>query len=53
MLNVTCIEQLQTKHLTFKPGETYSATQINEHWWLVDSVGVSVENFKLYFEVVE
>ena len=53
MLNVTCIEQLQTKHLTFKPGEMYNANQINEHWWVVDSVGVSVEDFNLYFEVVE
>jgi len=53
MLKVKCIEQLQTKHLTFKPGEIYNASQINEDWWIIDSVGVSVENFKLYFEIIE
>ena len=50
---VRCIEQIATKHMTFRPGETYVGSEVNEHFWIVDSVGISTEDFHLHFEVIE
>lgn len=47
---VTCISELKTSHVTFYKGQTYTANRINEHWWLVDSVGITPENFDQHFE---
>jgi hypothetical protein len=52
-MKVRCIEQLQTKHITFKPGEEYFGSEVNKQWWVVDSVGVETDNFHLHFEVIE
>ena len=52
-MKVRCIEQLQTKQVTFRPGEEYTGNEINERWWIVDSVGVETEEFHLHFEAEE
>ena len=52
-MKVRCIGQLQTKHLTFRPGEDYSGNKVNEHWWVIDAVGVDTDNFSSHFEVIE
>jgi hypothetical protein len=52
-MKVRCIEQLQTKHITFKPGEEYYGSEVNKQWWVVDSVGVETYSFHLHFEVIE
>ena len=52
-MTVRCIEQIATKHMTFRPGETYEGNEINEHFWIVDSVGIATEDFNLHFEVLE
>ena len=52
-MKVMCTEQLQTKRGTFRAGEEYTGNQINEHWWLVDSIGVETEEFLLHFEVID
>ena len=36
-------------NITFKGNTEYKASKINDHWWLIDQVGVSVEDFKKYF----
>ena len=48
-MKVSCIKKLQTKRLTFEVGKEYTASKVNEHWWLVDSVGVSADDFGKYF----
>jgi hypothetical protein len=50
---VKCKKELQTKHLTFKAGEEYEAINLNENWWLIDSVGVSKADFGKYFDKIE
>ena len=52
-MKVICTEQLQTRRGTFRAGEEYTGNQINEHWWLIDSIGVETEEFLLHFEVIE
>jgi hypothetical protein len=52
-MTVRCIEQIATKHMTFRVGETYEGNEINEHFWIVDSVGIATEDFHLHFEVLE
>ena len=52
-MKVICTEQLQTNRSTFRAGEEYTANEINEHWWVVDSMGVETEDFLLHFEVIE
>jgi hypothetical protein len=52
-MTVRCIEQIATKHMTFRAGETYEGNEINEHFWIVDSVGIATEDFHLHFEVLE
>ena len=52
-MKVICTEQLQTNRSTFRTGEEYTANKINEHWYVVDSIGVETEDFLLHFEVIE
>ena len=52
-MKVRCIEQLQTKQVTFRPGEEYTSNEVNKRWWIVDSVGIETEEFNLHFEVLE
>jgi hypothetical protein len=50
---VKCKSEHQTKHQTFKPGETYEASKINDNWWLIDTVGINKEDFNKCFEKTE
>ena len=50
---VLCIEKLNVGKYTFKEGEAYFANNINENYWLVDTVGVKTEDFTLHFEIQE
>ena len=50
---VKCKLEHKTKHQTFKPGEEYEASKINDNWWLIDTVGVSKEDFSKYFDKIE
>lgn len=47
---INCIKELETKHVTFKPGETYAGNKINERWWVIEAVAVSVADFILHFK---
>ena len=51
--SVKCKSEHQTKHQTFKPGEEYEASKINDNWWLIDTVGVSKEDFNKCFDKIE
>lgn len=51
--SVKCKSELKTKHQTFKPGEEYEASKINDNWWLIDTVGVSKEDFGKCFDKIE
>ena len=49
-MKVKCIEQTQKGGITFRTGETYTASEINKNWYVVDSIGVEREEFTLHFE---
>ena len=53
---VKCIKDFKierkTRSMTFKQGEQYEASKINDNWWLIDQIGVSSEEFKKYFKNV-
>lgn len=51
--SVKCKSELNTKHQTFKSGEEYEASKINDNWWLIDTVGVSKEDFNKCFDKIE
>lgn len=52
--DVQCTKDLKIDrkswNITFKSGEEYQASKINDEWWLIDQVGVSAENFKKHFK---
>ena len=48
-MRVKCIEDLQTKHTTFKFGEEYIAHKVNEHWYCIDAVGIKSASFGEHF----
>ena len=50
---VKCKKELTTKHLTFKSGEEYEASKINDNWWLIDAVGVNKDDFTKCFDKIE
>lgn len=51
---VKCIQEYKIEYktcsTTFRKGEQYEASKINDNWWLVDQFGVSSEDFKKYFK---
>ena len=51
-MKVRCIEQIQKGGITFRTGETYTASEINKNWYVVDSIGVESEEFMLHFEEI-
>ena len=51
-MKVRCIEQTQKGGITFRTGETYTASEINKNWYVVDSIGVESEEFTLHFEEI-
>jgi hypothetical protein len=51
-MKVRCIEQIQKGGITFRTGETYTASEINNNWYVVDSIGVESEEFTLHFEEI-
>jgi hypothetical protein len=51
-MKVRCIEQIQKGGITFRTGETYTASEINKNWYVVDSIGVESEEFTLHFEEI-
>ena len=51
-MKVKCIEQTQKGGITFRTGETYTASEINKNWYVVDSIGVESEEFTLHFEEI-
>jgi len=51
-MKVKCIEQIQKGGITFRTGETYTASEINKNWYVVDSIGVESEEFTLHFEEI-
>ena len=48
---IKCTKELQTKHITFKEGESYTGNRINDNYWIVDSVGVETKVFEEHFDV--
>lgn len=52
--DVQCTKDLKIDrkswNITFKSGEEYQASKINDEWWLIDQIGVSVEDFKKHFK---
>ena len=53
MILVRCIEQISLGGVTFKAGENYTGNTINKDWWVVDSVGITTDDFHLHFEELE
>jgi hypothetical protein len=51
-MKVRCIEQIQKGGITFRTGETYTASEINKNWYVVDCIGVESEEFTLHFEEI-
>ena len=52
-MTVRCIERIQKGGITFRPGDTYYASEVNEHWYAVDVIGFETDDFHLHFEVIE
>ena len=54
---VQCIKEYKVDRkigaITFKQGEEYEASKINDNWWLIEQFGVSVEDFNKYFDKIE
>lgn len=50
---VKCKKEHQTKHQTFKVGEEYEASKINDNWWLIDTVGVNKDDFTKCFDKIK
>lgn len=50
---VLCIERLTMGNFTFREGEAYLANMVNKNYWIVDSIGVSAEDFPMHFEIQE
>jgi hypothetical protein len=52
--DVKCVKEYKierkTGGMTFKQGEEYEASKINDNWWLIEQFGVSSEDFKKYFK---
>ena len=48
-MKINCIKELQTKHITFKAGESYIGNRINDNYWIVDSVGIETKVFEEHF----
>jgi len=51
--SVKCKKEHITKHQTFKPGEEYKASKINDNWWLIDTVGVNKDDFAKCFDKIK
>ena len=51
-MNVRCLEQMQKGGVTFRTGETYFAGEVNDNWYVVDSIGFTAEDFHLHFEQI-
>jgi hypothetical protein len=49
-MKVRCLEQIQKSGITFRTGETYTANEVNTHWYCIDAVGFETEEFHLHFE---
>ena len=47
---VICVCDFKTLYCTFYKGQKYKANRINEHWWIVDSVGINPKDFGKHFE---
>ena len=46
-------EEYKEYRKDYKPGEEYEASKINDNWWLIDTVGVSKEDFNKCFDKIE
>lgn len=53
MMNVICLKDYQNRHTTFRKGEVYTATKVNENWYCVEAVGIRTEDFSNYFRIQE
>ena len=49
---INCTKELQTKHITFRKGESYTGNRINNNYWIVDSVGIETKVFEEHFNVL-
>ena len=50
---IMCIEKFEQHGFTFKTGETYVGNVVNENYWIIESIGVNMEDFILHFEVID
>ena len=53
MTIVMCIENFSQHGFTFKVGEKYIGNAVNENYWIIESIGVNIEDFILHFEVID
>ena len=53
MEELLCIENLEVNRknskYSFKNGEHYKASKINDNWWCIDSIGVEAEMVNKHF----
>lgn len=52
-INVICVEDLNVDrkdiNITFRKNEEYSASRINNKWWIVEQIGIDNETYEKYF----
>ena len=51
---VECIKEYKIEYktsvITFKQNEHYTASKINDNWWLIEQFGIPTKDFKKYFK---
>ena len=52
--DVECTKDLKIDRkswsITFKSGDNYQGSKINDNWWIIDQIGISLEDFKKHFK---
>lgn len=48
---VLCIEKFTMRNITFREGEAYVGNEVNDKYWVVESIGIPTEEFHLHFEI--
>ena len=53
MKEIICIEDLNITrkdiNITFRKNEEYSASRINNKWWIVEQIGIDNDTYEKYF----
>lgn len=54
---IQCIKDFEAgdkrRPITFNKGNKYQGNKINDHWWVVEQVGINVNDFEQHFKKEE